>query len=81
MHTYELKAMGRCPDNGDLDVYEIAVASQVMINVSGIRKTVYQLLDTPIYQEDFASELASRLDATVTVKGWHQGILVTSTVG
>lgn len=81
MNTYQLNAMGRCPDNGDLDVYEIEIAHQQIINVSDIRRTVYRLLETPVYQEDFTAQLAEMLKASVTVKGWHQGILVTSTVG
>lgn len=81
MNSYFLKVSGLCPDDEAIDSYEITVTSPSVINVERINEVVHAHLGDPIYQEDLTQEIALELAATVEIKGWHQGVLITSRAG
>ena len=77
MNTYRTTASFRCPNNADIDRYDIEVRSAATIQVEAILKALADVKPR-IYQEDLTAFLSSRLGAEVTVSGWHQGIFIVS---
>ena len=77
MNTYSTSASFACPNNGDIDRYDIEIRSAKTIQVETILRVLSEV-PAKIYQEDLASFLCSKLGAEVKVSGWHQGIFIMS---
>ena len=58
-----------------MDSYQITIKSQPIIMVEEIITTLKQC-PNPIYQEDLADYLRTKLGTEIAVDGWHHGIFV-----
>jgi len=75
VNTYQTTHQSKCP-NGQLnDTYQITIKSPTTIMVEDIMTTLKQC-PNPIYQEDLADYLRTKLGTVVVVEGWHHGIFV-----
>jgi hypothetical protein len=77
VNTYKTTAVFRCPNNSDVDIYEITIKSEKTIQVELILETLNKAPKN-IYQEDLATWLKCQIGAFVTVAGWHQGVHIAS---
>lgn len=77
MNTYYLKHTSKCPNGNLVDTYDIEVRSSHTIQVENLIDTM-RSAPNPVYQEDLADFLRSKLGVHVRVSGWHYGVFVVS---
>lgn len=62
-----------CPNNGDTDIYRVTVKAGRTIMVEDINEAIRAAKDVA-YQEDLTKFLTLKLNADVSLEGWHQGV-------
>lgn len=78
-HT--LTAAARCPKDGLPDRYRCIVKTDSVIPVEDILAAVKECSAIEIYQEDLCQLLRRKLNACVTLVGWHSGVKTVVTCG
>jgi|TARA_R110000803_G_C11971565_1_gene319776 hypothetical protein len=78
MNIYEINHKSVCPNNGNVDYYDITITSSFVIQVEEIIESLNSM-PTSIYQEEIADKLSETFAATVQVVGFHQKVKITST--
>lgn len=81
INRYELEITCVCPVDDRPDVYEMQVVSRRVIPVEEIMKAVADAKSDKLYQEDLCQKLHRRINACVTLIGWHSGVRTISTCG
>lgn len=80
-NTYELEITCSCPVDDDPDVYHLTVTSRRTIPVENILKAVEKLREDNLFQEELTQRLHRRINACVTLVGYHSGVKTTTTAG
>ena len=81
LNVYELEITCACPVDADPDVYQMTVKSRRTIPVEEILKAVNELTKEKLFQEDLCYKLHRRINACVTLVGYHSGVKTTSIAG
>lgn len=78
-HTLTVAAI--CPKDEMPDRYRCIVTTPVVIPVEDILEVVSECSSMKIYQEDLCQHLHRKLNACVTLTGWHSGVKTIVTCG
>lgn len=76
-NVYEFKLTSRCPVDNRQDNYAASLISETMIQAEDIVAFCDESEMVPIFQEDLATRMQIRFQASVHLVGWHNGIKVT----
>jgi hypothetical protein len=76
MNTYETTHRAACPNGKLIDTYQIKITSHDTLIVERLME-ILKSAPNPIFQEDLADYLRSKVGAQVEVIGWHFGVKIT----
>jgi hypothetical protein len=77
LNIYELSHTAECPNGNLRDAYDIKITSSTTLMAERLLEILHEA-PNPIYQEDFATYLRSKIGAKIEVVGCHHGIKITS---
>ena len=78
---YQLTVVAKCPIDNARDSYQVTIRTSRIVKVEDILAAAKELAETPLFQEELTSKLASKLAVEVETVGWHSGVRATCLSG
>lgn len=72
--THSFDATCTCPVDGTTDEYRVTIETDRVVPVEDILAVAADLACERMFQEQFTTELAQRLDVAVATFGTHSGV-------
>jgi len=73
MNKYGFTLIARCPNNDDIDYYEVVLETSRMIQCEELVELSNSYTQSKVYQEDLTKQLSQRYACKVTITGLHCG--------